>query len=125
MVFYGASHCQLSLLLSPTLPERCCASEGAWQQAKIDAALLGQALMQTGCTSCAGKPLVYISHGDQDRVLNVDRCSRRIVAQLQFRGYQVQYHEFRGGHNVPPSIASGGVQWFLQNKVAMGGASEA
>ncbi|GAB4822592.1 hypothetical protein N2152v2_009638 [Parachlorella kessleri] len=68
-----------------------------------------------------GKPLVYVSHGDQDRVLNVDRCSRRIVPQLQSRGYIVQYHEFHGGHDVPAPIGSEGVQWFLQNQVAVNG----
>lgn len=34
----------------------------------------------------SGKPLVYVSHGDQDCVLRVDYCSRRIVPQLSSRG---------------------------------------
>ena len=72
-------------------------------------------------TSAAGKPLIYVSHGDQDQVLNVDRCSRRIVPQLQSQGYLVQYHEFKGGHNVPGSIGSEGLRWFLQNKVVVNG----
>ena len=52
-----------------------------------------------------GGPSIFISHGVQDRVLPIDRCSRRIVPQLRKAGYTVDYREFPGGHTVPPDIA--------------------
>jgi phospholipase/carboxylesterase len=48
-----------------------------------------------------------------DRVLPIDRCSRRIVPPLERTGYAVQYHEFEGGHTVPPDIVSEALDWFL------------
>ncbi len=59
-----------------------------------------------------GKPRLFISHGTDDRVLPIDRCSRRIVPQLQQAGYDVQYREFNDGHTVPPSIAQTSLEWF-------------
>jgi predicted esterase len=58
----------------------------------------------------SGKPAVFISHGQADTVLPIQRCSRRIVPQLQANGYQVDYREFAGGHTVPPELASAAVQ---------------
>lgn len=58
-------------------------------------------------------PRVFISHGQRDEVLPIDRCSRRIVPQLTRAGYQVEYREFDGGHTIPPQIAGGAVEWFL------------
>lgn len=57
-----------------------------------------------------GRPAVFISHGDADTVLPIDRCSRRIVPQLRDEGYQVDYREFPGGHTVPAELASAAVQ---------------
>jgi phospholipase/carboxylesterase len=62
----------------------------------------------------AGTPRIYISHGQRDRVLPVDSCSRRIVPKLQDAGYGVRYHEFSGEHTVPPEIAREALDWFLQ-----------
>jgi phospholipase/carboxylesterase len=59
-----------------------------------------------------GKPQIFISHGTNDRVLPIDRCSRRIVPQLQRADYEVQYREFDGSHTVPPAIALEGMTWF-------------
>jgi predicted esterase len=59
-----------------------------------------------------GKPKVYISHGTDDQVLPIARCSRRIVPQLQQLEYEVTYHEFADGHTVPIHIASEGMEWF-------------
>ncbi|HEX8220116.1 MAG TPA: alpha/beta hydrolase-fold protein [Chloroflexia bacterium] len=58
-----------------------------------------------------GKPKIYVSHGTRDEVLPIDRCSRRIVPQLQRLGYEVKYHEFDGPHTVPPDIAQEAVDW--------------
>ena len=63
-------------------------------------------------TGQEGKPRFFISHGTQDQVLPIDRCSRRIVPQLQAAGYEVRYLEFAGGHTVPADIARKAVDWF-------------
>ena len=52
-----------------------------------------------------GEPRVFVSHGVDDRVLPIERCSRRIIAQLRSAGYQVDYREFPGGHIVPEEVA--------------------
>ncbi len=59
-----------------------------------------------------GSPRVFISHGAHDTVLPVDRCSRRIVPELERAGYDVRYREFEGGHAVPPEIGREAVDWF-------------
>jgi phospholipase/carboxylesterase len=53
-----------------------------------------------------GRPRVFVSHGTDDRVLPIDRCSRRIVPRLRAEGYDVTYEEFTGGHVVPPDIVA-------------------
>jgi phospholipase/carboxylesterase len=60
-----------------------------------------------------GQPQVYVSHGTRDQVLPIDRCSRRIVPQLDAAGYAVRYHEFDGPHTVPAAIAQEAADWFL------------
>jgi len=59
-----------------------------------------------------GAPRIFVSHGTQDGWLPIDRCSRRLVPQLQRAGYDVRYREFEGGHVVPPQIGREGVDWF-------------
>ena len=61
-----------------------------------------------------GMPRVFISHGDDDRVLPIERCSRRIVPQLRRAGYRVEYREFDGGHSVPADVARDAIGWFLE-----------
>jgi predicted esterase len=51
-----------------------------------------------------GTPRFFVSHGRCDRVLPMERCSRRIVPQLERAGYEVAYREFDGGHTLPPEI---------------------
>ncbi len=53
-----------------------------------------------------GRPRVFVSHGVDDRVLPIDRCSRRLVPVLRADGYDVRYEEFDGGHVVPPSMVA-------------------
>jgi phospholipase/carboxylesterase len=60
-----------------------------------------------------GRPEIFISHGKWDNVLPIDRCSRKIVPQLQSAGYEVTYREFDGFHTVPTIIASSGLTWFM------------
>ncbi len=59
-----------------------------------------------------GSPRIFISHGTDDQVLPIDRCSHRIVPQLQQAGYDVLYREFVGPHTVPSDIASEAAAWF-------------
>jgi phospholipase/carboxylesterase len=46
--------------------------------------------------------------------LPIDQTSRRIVPELQRKGYQVRYREFAGGHSIPPEIAREAVEWFVR-----------
>lgn len=54
----------------------------------------------------SGTPRVFVSHGDDDAVLPIDRCSRRLVPALQKAGMDVQYVEFDGGHEVPKKMVA-------------------
>jgi phospholipase/carboxylesterase len=61
-----------------------------------------------------GSPRIFVSHGTRDGVLPIDRCSRRIVPELERGGYEVLYREFEGGHTILPEIASEAVGWFTK-----------
>jgi predicted esterase len=61
--------------------------------------------------STNGQPRFFVSHGTDDPVLPIDRCSRRIVPALEEAGYDVTYHEFDGGHTVPDAIQRKAVDW--------------
>jgi len=67
-----------------------------------------------------GKPPVFVSHGTRDRVLPIERCSRRIVPQLDRAGYRVRFREFDGPHTVPESIAREALRWFRSDERATG-----
>jgi predicted esterase len=60
-----------------------------------------------------GAPRVFISHGDADAVLPVDRCGRRVAGALGRSGYDVRYEEFAGGHVVPPELVRAAAGWWL------------
>ena len=55
-----------------------------------------------------GRPTCFVSHGVADTTLPIDRCSRRIVADLRRRGYDITYREFDGGHEMPEAILKAG-----------------
>lgn len=67
-----------------------------------------------------GSPRLFISHGTRDEVLPIDRCSRRIVPQVQRAGYDVVYREFDGPHTVPPEIAREAVEWYTSDQQNQG-----
>jgi phospholipase/carboxylesterase len=52
-----------------------------------------------------GRPRIFVTHGTDDPVLPIDRCSRRLVPRLRRDGYAVDYREFEGGHETPPELA--------------------
>lgn len=62
-----------------------------------------------------GRPRVFIAHGVADRVLPIDRCSRRIVPELLASGLRVEYHEFADGHVVPAETREAAVRWFIDD----------
>lgn len=63
-----------------------------------------------------GRPRIFVSHGVDDSVLPIDRCSRRLVPGLVQDGYDVCYEEFAGGHSVPATIASKAVGWLTRDQ---------
>jgi len=62
----------------------------------------------------AGRPRVFVSHGTADPILPIDACSRSFVPALRRAGYEVRFHEFDGGHTVPPPISDEALRWWLQ-----------
>jgi phospholipase/carboxylesterase len=62
------------------------------------------------------KPPVFASHGTRNRVLPIERCSRRIVPQLDHAGYRVRYQEFDDPHTVRASIAREALHWFSSDE---------
>ena len=65
-----------------------------------------------------GSPRVFVSHGTRDDVLPIDRCSRRIIPELERGGYDVLYREFDGGHTILPEIASEAIGWFTRRRLS-------
>ncbi len=61
-----------------------------------------------------GNPAIFISHGVSDEILPLDVCSRRFVPSLRQAGYNVDYHEFFGGHEVPDAISDAAMQWLAK-----------
>ena len=65
-----------------------------------------------------GRPHFWISHGTDDRVLPIDRCGRRVTAQLREDGYDVAWTEFDGGHVVTPDLVGAALDWWLDAPTA-------
>jgi predicted esterase len=61
-----------------------------------------------------GQPEIFITHGRRDRILPIDRCSRRIVPQLQAASYAVTYREFDRGHELPETITQEAIDWSIR-----------
>ena len=58
-------------------------------------------------------PRIFISHGTEDRVLPIERCSRRLVSTFQRTGFDLDYREFPGGHVVPTEMLDAAFERFL------------
>jgi phospholipase/carboxylesterase len=67
-----------------------------------------------------GRPHIFVSHGRADSILPIDRCSRRIVPDLEKRGYAITFREFDGGHDVPEVIAREAMRWAADRGVIAG-----
>ena len=63
-----------------------------------------------------GKPRFFISHGTHDRILPIDACGRRIAGQLTAQGYDVNFREFEGDHEIPGDIAREGLQFIAKER---------
>ena len=61
-----------------------------------------------------GTPRIFMSHGTEDRVLPIDRCSRRLERVFARARYDVNYREFEGPHVVPDEVRSAAVRWWLE-----------
>src|SRR5215510_2071743 len=63
-----------------------------------------------------GKPRFFISHGTHDHILPIDRCGRRIAAELKASGYEVNFREFDGDHEIPADVAREGLAWITKDR---------
>jgi phospholipase/carboxylesterase len=60
-----------------------------------------------------GTPEVFVSHGPNDPVLPFTNTTNTIVPNLENSGYDVTFHEFDGGHEVPADVSTIALDWFL------------
>lgn len=63
-----------------------------------------------------GKPEIFITHGDADRILPIESTSQRIAPALTRAGYVVTFRKFIGGHTVPADLAQEGFRWAVAPK---------
>jgi phospholipase/carboxylesterase len=66
----------------------------------------------------AGKPEVYITHGNADPILPFGDTSERIVAAMKRAGYSVTLKQFSGGHTVPLDLAREAYRWAIAPRAA-------
>ncbi len=64
-------------------------------------------------TRMEDSPRLFIAHGIDDQVLPIDHCSRRMVPRLKETGFELEYHEFAGGHVVSDEVVDEAFAWFL------------
>lgn len=60
-----------------------------------------------------GQPQIFVSHGTFDSILPIGNARDVIVPTFRSDGYDVEYVEFEGGHEVPPEIGRRALDWFL------------
>ena len=63
-----------------------------------------------------GKPRFFISHGTRDHILPIDRCGRRIAGELKARGFEVNFREFDGDHEIPADVAREGLKFISKDR---------
>ncbi len=59
------------------------------------------------------KPRIFISHGRSDPILPIDKCGRPIAMSLHQNGYDVEFIEFDGGHEMPDPIIRASLSWLV------------
>jgi phospholipase/carboxylesterase len=60
-----------------------------------------------------GKPRLFFAHGVNDEQMPIDLTARKFVPHLKAEGYDVTYHEYQGGHRVPPAEIREAFKWFV------------
>lgn len=68
-------------------------------------------------TRSEGSPRVFITHGTADRVLPIERCSRKMARRLEQGGFDLVYYEFEGGHVIPEEMVELAFRWFLEDDI--------
>lgn len=63
-----------------------------------------------------GKPRLFFAHGINDTQMPIDLAARTFVPRLKAEGYDVTYHEYQGGHRVPPTEIREAFKWFVAPK---------
>ena len=58
-----------------------------------------------------GSPAFFITHGTEDRTLPIDQTSRKIIPELEDMGYEVDYREFGGKHDIPNELVPDALSW--------------
>ncbi len=66
----------------------------------------------------AGRAAFFLSHGTEDEILPIATCSRRLMPKLERSGYQGQYMEFPGGHEVTEEVRAAALAFFLAGREA-------
>ena len=61
-----------------------------------------------------GKPRIFIAHGLEDEQLPIETSARPHVAKLKAAGYDVTSLEFRGPHQIEPSVVALAIDFFLK-----------
>lgn len=67
-----------------------------------------------------GEPRIFMSHGTQDAVLEINESSRSVVAVLRQIGYVIDYVEFEGPHTVPDPILRAAYEWAFHDRPVPG-----
>jgi phospholipase/carboxylesterase len=62
-----------------------------------------------------GLPKIFVAHGSEDSVLPVSISKNVIVPTFQIDGYEVNYREFDGGHELPQDILIEALDWFVES----------
>lgn len=61
-----------------------------------------------------GSPRVFASHGRSDGILPYANTADTLVPWLRDEGYEVTFHSFEGGHEVPAEVSDTALAWFLE-----------
>jgi len=51
-----------------------------------------------------------------DTQMPIDKTARIYVPKLKAEGYDLTYHEYQGGHRVPPAEIRAAFEWFVGKK---------